>query len=101
MALVSGGTIERIRTLEGIPLKNVIMILMIRFVVFEFVEFIEDISPDMTIITYCKWESCKLSHVLVLFLDDMGFKHIRMLINGWSVWQNINLPVGKKDKALS
>jgi len=66
-----------------------------------FIEVIEDISPDMTIITYCDGETCKLGHDLALFLLDMGFKHVRVLVNGWSAWQDINLPVGNEDKASS
>lgn len=66
-----------------------------------FIEVIEDVSPDMAIITYCDGEACKLSHDLALFLLDMGFKHVRVLVNGWSAWQDINLPVEKEDKASS
>lgn len=66
-----------------------------------FIEVAEDISPDMTIITYCDGETCKLSHDLALFLLDMGFKNVRVLVNGWSVWQETNLSVEKGDKASS
>ena len=66
-----------------------------------FIEIAEDISPDVTIITYCDGETCKLSHDLALFLIDMGFKDVRVLVNGWSVWQETNLPVEKKDKVSS
>ncbi|MDI6687916.1 MAG: rhodanese-like domain-containing protein [Desulfobacterales bacterium] len=52
-----------------------------------FIEVIEDVSPDMIIITYCDGESCKPSYNLALFLFDMGFKNVRVLANGWSVWQ--------------
>ena len=65
-----------------------------------FIEVIEDVSPDMTIITYCNGESCKLSLDLALFLLDMGFKHVRVLVNGWTVWQEGCLPV-EEDEALS
>jgi len=62
-----------------------------------FIEVIEDISPDMTIITYCDGETCKLSHNLTLFLIDMGFKDVRALVNGWSLWQKSSLPVEKHE----
>ena len=66
-----------------------------------FIEIAEDILPDVTIITYCDGETCKLSHDLALFLIDMGFKDVRVLINGWSVWQETNLSVEKEDKVSS
>ncbi|MBW1643386.1 MAG: rhodanese-like domain-containing protein [Deltaproteobacteria bacterium] len=63
-----------------------------------FVEIAENISPDVTIITYCDGETCKLSHDLALFLIDMGFKDVRVLVNGWSVWQEGNMPVEGDEK---
>ncbi len=66
-----------------------------------FIEIAEDISEDMTIISYCDGETCKLSHGLALFLIDMGFKDVRVLVNGWSVWQETNLSVEKGDKVSS
>ena len=66
-----------------------------------FIEIAEEISPDVTIITYCDGETCKLSHDLALFLIDMGFNDVRVLINGWSVWQETNLSVEKEDKISS
>ena len=50
-----------------------------------FIKIAEDISLDMAIITYCDGETCKLSHDLALFLHDMGFKKVRVLVNGWSL----------------
>jgi len=58
-----------------------------------FMKVTEDISSDMTIITYCDGKTCKLSHDLALFLLDIGFKHVRVLVNGWTVWQESGLPV--------
>jgi 3-mercaptopyruvate sulfurtransferase SseA len=46
----------------------------------------------MTLITYCDGESCDLSHELALFLKEMGFENVRVLVNGWSVWQQAGLP---------
>jgi 3-mercaptopyruvate sulfurtransferase SseA len=45
-----------------------------------------------TIITYCDGESCDLSHELALFLKAMGFENVRVLVNGWTVWQQAGLP---------
>ncbi|NQT70595.1 MAG: rhodanese-like domain-containing protein [Desulfobacteraceae bacterium] len=52
-----------------------------------FVEATKNISSDTTIITYCDGETCNLSHDLAIFLKDMGFSNVRVLVNGWTVWQ--------------
>lgn len=51
------------------------------------------------IITYCDGESCELSHDLALFLKDMGFTNVRVLNNGWTVWQDAGLPTEKTGEA--
>ena len=58
-----------------------------------FMDIVQDLPNDTIIITYCDGESCDLSHELSLFLMKMGFNHVKILINGWSVWQEMNLPV--------
>jgi 3-mercaptopyruvate sulfurtransferase SseA len=30
---------------------------------------------------------------LALFLENLGFSKVRILVNGWSVWRNAGLPV--------
>ena len=30
---------------------------------------------------------------LALILDNLGFSKVRILVNGWTVWQNGGLPV--------
>jgi rhodanese-related sulfurtransferase len=45
-----------------------------------------------TIIAYCDGESCDLSHELTLFLKSMGFENVRILVNGWTIWQQAGLP---------
>ncbi|MCF6248807.1 MAG: rhodanese-like domain-containing protein [Desulfobacula sp.] len=52
-----------------------------------------NISPETLIITYCDGRACNLSHELALFLSDMGFINVRILVNGWTEWQKANLPV--------
>ena len=37
-------------------------------------------------------ESCDLSHELALFFKEMGFENVRVLVNGWTVWQQAGLP---------
>ncbi|MFZ5569652.1 MAG: rhodanese-like domain-containing protein [Thermodesulfobacteriota bacterium] len=44
------------------------------------------------IVTYCDGETCELSHELALFLKEMGFANVRVLVNGWTVWRQAGLP---------
>ena len=57
----------------------------------------KDISVDTPIITYCDGETCELSHNLTNFLLDLGFTNVRILVNGWTKWQNADLPIEKED----
>ena len=52
-----------------------------------------DMANDAVIITYCDGDTCDLSKELALFLENLGFSKVRVLVNGWSVWQNAGLPV--------
>ena len=45
------------------------------------------------IITYCDGANCMLSHDLSVFLRDMGFENVHVLVNGWTVWKDAGLPV--------
>jgi rhodanese-related sulfurtransferase len=62
-----------------------------------FVEVTEDLKSETPIITYCDGETCSLSHDLAVFLKDMGFMNVRVLVNGWTVWQAAGLPVEPAD----
>jgi rhodanese-related sulfurtransferase len=53
-----------------------------------------DIDLSAPIVTYCDGETCELSHDLALFLRDAGFANTRVLVNGWTIWQQAGLPVG-------
>lgn len=54
--------------------------------------------PEATpIITYCDGESCHLSKELAKALIEMGFANVRVLINGWGLWQSHGLPVSRGD----
>jgi rhodanese-related sulfurtransferase len=61
-----------------------------------FDERLEKIMPDlreeMTLITYCDGQSCSLSHDLATALIEMGFVKARVLVNGWTAWQENGLP---------
>ncbi len=58
-----------------------------------FMEMADRIDGSEMIITYCDGESCDLSHGLALFLKEMGYENVRVLVNGWTVWQEAGLPV--------
>jgi rhodanese-related sulfurtransferase len=51
------------------------------------------LDPEATTITYCDGEACPLSHDLALFLKDLGFTRVKVLVNGWTLWKEKNLPV--------
>ncbi len=54
-----------------------------------------DIPKDRLIIAYCDGEACALSKDLAIELLFRGYENVRVLINGWSVWQENQLPVAK------
>ncbi|MGB8717823.1 MAG: rhodanese-like domain-containing protein [Desulfobacterales bacterium] len=58
-----------------------------------FIELVDQLEGARTLITYCDGESCDLSHELALFLKEMGFENVRVLVNGWTVWQQAGLPL--------
>lgn len=62
-----------------------------------FMELAEQLEGVEMIVTYCDGESCDLSHELALFLIEMGFENVRVLVNGWTVWQQAGLPVAEGD----
>jgi len=52
-----------------------------------------DLASDAVIITYCDGDTCDLSKDLALFLENLGFSKVRVLVNGWTVWRNAGMPV--------
>jgi rhodanese-related sulfurtransferase len=63
-----------------------------------FMEIADRLEPSRTIITYCDGEACDLSHELALFLKEMGFEDVRVLVNGWTVWLQAGLPVQTEEQ---
>lgn len=63
-----------------------------------FQEALQGMDRDAPVITYCDGESCNLSHDLALFLKNMGFSNVKVLINGWTVWIENNMPIETSDK---
>ncbi len=58
-----------------------------------FLEVTKGLDRETPIIVYCDGESCSLSHDLALFLKTMGFTRVKVLVNGWTVWQENQLPI--------
>ncbi|NLJ26398.1 rhodanese-like domain-containing protein [Desulforhabdus amnigena] len=51
-------------------------------------------SPHETaIVTYCDGKSSALSKELAMALLGKGYTNVRMLMNGWTLWQARSLPV--------
>ncbi|MFN2355607.1 MAG: rhodanese-like domain-containing protein [Desulfopila sp.] len=61
-----------------------------------FIDVAARLEEKDTLITYCDGEDCALSHDLAMFLKDMGYVDVRVLVNGWTVWQEAGLPVQKE-----
>ena len=52
-----------------------------------------DLANEAAIITSCDGDTCDLSKDLALFLENLGFTNVRLLLNGWTVWHEAGLPV--------
>jgi 3-mercaptopyruvate sulfurtransferase SseA len=50
-------------------------------------------------VTYCDGETCSLSEDLAKELMAMGYKQVKVLLNGWTRWNEAGLPVEKGDKS--
>ena len=65
----------------------------------QFIAIAEKLPSEKLIITYCDGENCRLSHELAWFLIDNGFKHVKVLIDGWTLWQHHRLPVNEETRS--
>jgi len=59
----------------------------------QFIEVMAGVPEERAVITYCDGEMCELSMELAVFLENAGYKNVKVLSNGWSVWQQNGLPV--------
>lgn len=50
------------------------------------------LTPDTPLVVYCDGVRCELSHELHARLKQLGYHRVRVLINGWTVWQRAGLP---------
>jgi rhodanese-related sulfurtransferase len=51
-----------------------------------------EVQPDTLLIVYCDGESCTLSKEVAEDLTGRGYPHVRVLVNGWTIWQDAKLP---------
>lgn len=56
---------------------------------------LRDFSTETTFIAYCDGEGCSLSGELAMAMLDRGYVNVRVLVNGWTLWNDRGLPVGK------
>ena len=59
----------------------------------KFIEAMAGVPEENAVITYCDGETCELSMELAVFLRNAGYKNVKVLSNGWTVWQQNGLPV--------
>ncbi len=55
------------------------------------------LDASENIVTYCDGEACDLSHDLALFLKEMGYQNVQVLVNGWTEWNNAGLPTEREN----
>ena len=68
----------------------------------EHIDRIFDRIPENTrIVTYCDGEHCSLSEDLAKELVSMGYKNVKVLLNGWTRWLEAGLPVEKGEAGPS
>jgi rhodanese-related sulfurtransferase len=58
-----------------------------------FPQVMDGVPDDTTIVTYCDGETCALSKDLAFALLQKGYFNVRVLVNGWTLWQESGLPV--------
>ncbi len=58
---------------------------------------VSEVPEDTTIITYCDGKACSLGEELALMLKELGYKDVRVLVNGWSLWVENKYPTDKKE----
>ena len=52
-----------------------------------------EIPRDAPVVAYCDGESCGLSRDLASILAQRGYTDVRVLENGWTLWEEAGLPV--------
>jgi rhodanese-related sulfurtransferase len=54
---------------------------------------LRDFSTETTFIAYCDGDGCSLSRELAMAMLERGYTEVRVLVNGWTLWQDKRLPV--------
>lgn len=54
-----------------------------------------NVPRDALVIVYCDGESCSLSRDLALALLGKGYSHVQALLNGWTLWQEAQMPTAE------
>lgn len=54
-----------------------------------------EVPFNIMIIAYCDGTSCDSSRQLALALRERGYMNVRVLENGWTLWQQAGLPVSQ------
>ncbi len=55
--------------------------------------FIDETEKDVLIISYCSGRECDDSHKLAQYLEDEGFKNIKVFVDGYPAWEKEGFPV--------
>ena len=50
------------------------------------------LTKDAVLVVYCDGRQCELSQELAEKLRRLGYVHVRVLENGWTVWRTAGLP---------
>ncbi|RJQ39340.1 MAG: rhodanese-like domain-containing protein [Nitrospiraceae bacterium] len=60
----------------------------------KYIDRVRDKIPyDAWIVVYCDGEQCSLSEDLAKQLVSMGYKKVKILLNGWTRWLEAGLPI--------
>jgi len=54
-----------------------------------------NLQTHTPMITYCDGQMCSQAHDLAVFLRNMGYVNVNVLVNGWTLWKEADLPVEK------
>ena len=56
-------------------------------------DFIDQHSLDQPVVTYCSGRTCEDSHKLAQLFSDVGFKDVKVFIDGYPGWEKEGYPV--------
>jgi rhodanese-related sulfurtransferase len=55
--------------------------------------FLQLVSPDTPLVTYCSGKTCEDSHRLTQLLLDSGYQKINVMIDGYPAWEAEGYPI--------